>query len=472
MNPTPDRAKPSTEFKDGARQPPRLVIAGTASGVGKTTVTVATIAALGRRGLEIVPFKVGPDYIDPTYHALAAGRPCRNLDSWILPRSNLLALFARACLKTDLALVEGVMGLYDGRNEAGEVGSTAEIAKLLRAPVVLVLDVGKQARSAAATARGFQGFDPDLDLAGFILNRVGSERHAGLVRREVEAATGLPVLGALPKHAPIELPERHLGLIPTQQLERAREVVQQLGDLASQHLDLEQLLRIASAASPIPDKHEPLFPDRPLAAVPVGLAVARDEAFRFYSEDNLDLLEAFGARILPFSPLRDRALPGAARGIYLGGGFPELHAARLSTNTPLLGAIRRAFSDGLPIYAECGGLMYLAQGLTDFDGRRHGMAGLVGCEVAMTERRAALGYVRLRTARDTLIAPAGRELRGHEFHWSRLSSCSEAATAYDILEPRPRAEGFAQDNLLASYVHLHFGAEPDLARRFAKALIA
>jgi cobyrinic acid a,c-diamide synthase len=381
-----------------------------------------------------------------------------------------MALFERAAVGVDLALVEGVMGLFDGRNEAGEVGSTAEVARILGALVVLVLDVGKQARSAAATALGFQRFDPGTRLAGFVLNRVGSPRHAALVRREVEAASGLPVFGAFPKHAPVELPERHLGLVPTQELGRAQEVVGRLAELAAEHLDLEALLAAAGEAPVLGGAAATVFPAAPLRADRPGLAVARDEAFSFYYEDNLDLLAAWGAHLLPFSPLRAERLPDGTRGLYLGGGFPELFASQLAANRPLLEAVRRAAAAGLPIYAECGGLMYLAEALTDPEGREHRLAGLLPCRVAMTARRSALGYVRLRASTDTLLCEAGRELRGHEFHWSRLSAGAERANAYEVVEPAPRTEGFAQGNLLASYVHLHFGADPSLARRFVAAL--
>ena len=449
---------------------PRLVVAGTASGVGKTTIAAAALAAFRRRGLAVAPFKVGPDYIDPTYHALAAGRACRNLDSWILPRDHVLALFERATRGADLAVVEGVMGLFDGRNEAGESGSTAEVAGTIGAPVVLVLDVGKQARSAAATAVGFQRFDPATPLAGFILNRVGSPRHAALVRREVEAVTGLPVLGAFPKQALVELPERHLGLVPTQELERARDVVGRLAELAREHLDLDALLATARAVPALASMEEAVFPAAPIRCDEPGLAVARDEAFSFYYEDSLDLLAAFGARLLPFSPLRAGGLPDGARGLYLGGGFPELFADRLASNRALLGAVRRAAAEGMPIYAECGGLMYLAESLVDLDGREHRLSGLLPCRVAMMPRRAALGYVRLRARTDTLLCGAGRELRGHEFHWSRLSAGAEQANAYDVLDPARQAEGFARGSMLASYVHLHFGADPRLAQRFVAAL--
>jgi cobyrinic acid a,c-diamide synthase len=447
-----------------------VIFAGTASGVGKTTVTMATVAALAARGLAIAPFKVGPDYIDPSYHSLASGRPCRNLDGWIVPHANLLALFERACSGLDLAVVEGVMGLFDGRNDAGESGSTAELAKILRAPVVLVLDVAKQARSAAATARGFQSYDPSVPLAGFVLNRVGSSHHADMVRREVEAATGLPVLGILPRNSAVELPERHLGLVQINELERAREILARLTSMAAEYLDLHALLAVARTAPPLSTQASAIFPNGPSAIESLGLAVAQDEAFSFYYADNLDLLTGFGARLLPFSPLRDSALPPGSRGIYLGGGFPELFAEQLAANRPLLAELRRAAGQGLPIYAECGGLMYLSEALTDFEGHRHKLAGLIPCQVEMAERRSALGYVRLRTLQDTLLCPADSELRGHEFHWSRLASGTEHANAYDLLEPARGAEGFALGKLLASYVHLHFGAEPDLARRFVAAL--
>ena len=448
---------------------PRLVLAGTASGVGKTTLTAAIIAALAARGLQVAPFKVGPDYLDPTYHSLAAGRPCRNLDSWLVPPETLRGLFGHAAKGADCAAIEGVMGLYDGRDGAGEAGSSAEVAKLLRAPIVLVLDVSKQARSAAAVARGFQTFDPAAPIRAFLLNRVGSPRHAALARREIEAATGLPVLGALPRTAEIELPSRHLGLVPSEQQERAGQVVARLAELAEQHFDLSGLLELARAAGPLPVGRSPL-PDAPSREPPVGLAVARDAAFSFYYQDNLDLLAAHGARLLPFSPLHDEALPTAAAGLYLGGGYPELFAAQLAANRSMLDSVRRAAAAGLPIYAECGGLMYLARGLVDAAGQRHALTGLLPCSVAMAARRTALGYVELRALESSLLCQAGQGLRGHEFHWSRLIDGADQANAYELLAPAPRREGFVRDNLLASYVHLHFASQPDLARRFVASL--
>jgi cobyrinic acid a,c-diamide synthase len=453
------------------RQPGRLVIGGTASGVGKTTVTAAVLAALTARGLSLAPFKVGPDYIDPTYHSQAAGRACRNLDSWLVPHERLLALFSRATTGTDVALVEGVMGLFDGRSGAGNAGSTAEVAVLLRAPIVLVLDIARQARSAAALALGFQRFDPAVPLAGFILNRAGSARHTDLVRKEVEHATGLPVLGAMPRDAGLELPERHLGLTPSQEVEQSLATVERLADAARLHLDLNRLTELAGSAPPLPAAADELLG---LANQSPGerrcLAIARDEAFSFYYQDNLDLLELAGARLLPFSPLGDDELPLEAEGLYLGGGFPELHAERLAANTAMLRSVRRAAEAGLPIYAECGGLMYLAEGIVDFDGQQHAMSGLIPCSVGMQPRRSRLGYVELEARRQTLLSAAGARLRGHEFHWSAIVSGQERANAYQVLGEEPRIEGFARKSLLASYVHLHFGSAPELAERFVGSL--
>ncbi|MCC7107272.1 MAG: cobyrinate a,c-diamide synthase [Chloroflexi bacterium] len=456
---------------------PRIVVAGTASGVGKTSIVAGLSRALVRQGLRVAPFKVGPDYIDPTYHALATGRTCRNLDSWLLPREALLATFARGCRGADLAVIEGVMGLYDGRTDRGERGSTAEVAKWLRAPILLTLDVAKQARSAAATAVGFQQFDPTASIAAFVLNRVGSPNHTTLLRRAVEAATGRPVVGALPRHGEATLPERHLGLVPEGEHERASAAVEALADLVESAADLNAIVALAQGAAPLPQPADttpaPVRRDRPI------LAVARDAAFSFYYEDNLELLAALGARLAFFSPLDDSNLPPGARGVYLGGGFPELYAKRLAANRSLLAALRRAHARGSAMYAECGGLMLLARTLVDSDGRRHELAGLLPCDVVMTDARVALGYVELEATQDLLLCPAGTRLRGHEFHWSRLAGEDNSSPAYRVLAPpggdarnagTNKTEGFAMGHLLASYAHLHFASAPDLARAFVAAL--
>ena len=332
----------------------RLVIAGTQSGIGKTTIAVGLIDALRRRGLTVQPFKVGPDYIDPTYHTLAAGRACRNLDTWMLPAARVKSLFARAAGQADIAIVEGVMGLYDGYGYENESGSTAEVAKLLEAPVILVLDAGKMARSAGAIALGYQQYDKNVQLAGFIVNNAASANHGRGVATAVEMATGLPVVGWLPREKMLHIPERYLGLIPTAEPGRWSEFIATAGKVVARHLDLNHVLTVAQQAPPLSRHEVSQFAetdghsngDRPV------IAVARDEAFHFTYEDNLDLLRIAGAEIVFFSPLRDEALPSRTAAIILSGGFPEIHAAQLSANRPMHNALHAAHEDGLPIYAE------------------------------------------------------------------------------------------------------------------------
>lgn len=454
---------------------PRLVIAGVASNVGKTTLTVGLLAALRRRGLDVRPFKTGPDYIDPTYHRYAAGVPSRNLDTWLLPVDALRTSFARATTGSDLALIEGVMGLYDGADYLSDAGSTAELAKILGAPVVLVLDVRAQARSAAAVALGFQRLDPDLPLAGFLLNRVGSAGHAAGVKAAVEAVTGLPVFGAQPHAEGLAIPERHLGLLPAterSETEGLQELVNGLADCVEASCDLDALLAIARAAPPLVAA-PPDAPPSHAGTAPV-VAVARDRAFSFYYEDNLDLLRAAGAEIAFFSPLADTELPSNTKAVYLGGGFPEVYAAALTANGRLRDLLRAALAAGMPCYAECGGLMYLTEALVDRDQARHPMVGAVPGYAVMHPRRTRLGYATVRATRDTILLKVGECIRGHEFHYSAWEGIPrDLAHPYAVLPRREhdaiRPEGFARDNILASYVHLHFGAMPSLADRFVEA---
>ncbi len=446
----------------------RLVLGGAWSGVGKTTLATGLMAALRARGLAVQPFKVGPDYIDPSYHTLACGRPSRNLDTWMVPPEAALELFHRACAGAELAVVEGVMGLFDGHSGLDDTGSTAHVARLLEAPVVLVLDVGKTCRSAAAMALGYSRLDPRVKVAGVILNQIASQKHYQWTREAVEGETGIPILGYLPKDAALHIPERHLGLVPTAERGRLEEFVARLRVVIEEHLDVEQVLEVARSAGPLSVPVPLVFPPEPLP-VRATLAVARDEAFSFYYQDNLDLLEAYGARLVPFSPLNDAELPREAGGIYLGGGFPEVYASTLSANSSMLQSIREAARRGLPIYGECGGLMYLSEGITDFEGQRFPMVGLVPRWSVMQRKRVILGYVEVETPRRSFLAPAGARMRGHVFHWSEIEPFPPEASAFHTVDPEPRWDGYLKDNILASYVHLHFGAAPELARNLVEA---
>jgi cobyrinic acid a,c-diamide synthase len=496
----------------------QILIAGVSSGVGKTTLTMGLIAALRRQGLVVQPFKAGPDYIDPTYHTLAAGRPCRNIDTWMTPPDRALTLYHHAAQKADIAVIEGVMGIFDGFSYTDEEGSTAQIAKLVGAPVLLSLDVGKMARSAGALALGYTQFDPALNIAGFILNRCGSVGHYQGVKQAVEAATGRPVVGWLPKTANLHIPERHLGLMPTDERGDLTAFIHHAADLVEQYFDLELILSIASLMSRQKTNYElqitnyeteiPLTGAQvvnrkskivnPKSKVP--LAVARDAAFSFYYEDNLDLLRAAGAEILFFSPLRDSTLPPETAGLYLGGGFPEIYADQLAANELMLASLRRAYAAAMPIYAECGGFMYLTEAIIDLNGQRHPMVGLVPGLTRMQPHLVSLGYRIVESPSGNFLLPAGLTTRGHEFHWStwepgakddggrmkdEISSSSFIRLPSDeghpssfqpawLIRPRQSEEklepnGYANNNLIASYMHLHFAHHLPLADNFVAA---
>ncbi len=433
------------------RNVPRIVIAAAASGAGKTTIAAGLIAALRRQGLVVQPFKCGPDYIDPSYHERAAGRPCRNLDAWMLDAAQLLQGFSRGCRDADIAVIEGVMGLFDGSNWHDEHASTAQIAKLLGAPVVLVTDIAGAARSAAVTALGCQHFDRDLALRGVILNFAGSEGHAKGCAEAITTITGLPVLGWLPRDSKLQIPERHLGLVP-----------------GGEHLDSSSL--IADIADAVAQRFD-------LPAVMEMIAVARDDAFCFYYPENLELLTEAGAAIEFFSPLKGEQPSPDAAGVYLGGGYPELHASELASNVGLWHALKELRARDAPIFAECGGFMVLTQGLIDGEGRRWPMAGLIPGVARMTDKLAALGYRHAAALHPNLLAEAGEELRGHEFRYSRWV-CDEPiagdAVAWRVRGTRAEAPadsgGFVSGNLLASYLHVHFAQRAGIAGRFVEKL--
>lgn len=444
---------------------PAVVIAGVRSGVGKTTIATGIMGALTRRGLAVQPFKAGPDYIDPSYHRLACGVPSRNLDTWLLPADTVLELYGRASSRRHISVIEGVMGLFDGHSSQDEEGSTAQLAKLLRAPVILVADASKVARSVAAEVLGYQQFDRELNVAGVILNGVGSPAHLDFCQPQIEATTGLPVLGYLPRRAEFEQPERHLGLIPTVEGTVARNWYDTLIAQVEETIDVAAIARIASEATPafVPPQVYPAE-ERPRRTI---IALAQDKAFNFYYQDSLDLLEAWGAELAPFSPLTDESLPEGTEGVYLGGGFPEIFAAELASNRPMLESIRSAAAGGMPIYGECGGLMYLGRSLTGFDGQAHDMAGLVPAVSAMSQSRLTLGYREVEARQDGPLLSAGKRVRGHEFHWSTLERTPEPdESVHRVLNQDGRPDGFRSGSVWATYVHVHMGSETGLAPRF------
>lgn len=441
-----------TERSDLFRLGPRLVVAGTHSGSGKTTVATGLMAALRRRGLAVAAAKVGPDFIDPGYHALATGRPGRNLDAWICGESAIGPLAGRASAGADVLIVEGVMGMFDGASDPVGTGSTAHVTRLLDAPVVLVIDASSVSRSVAAMVHGFATYEPDVRVAGVLLNRVGSDGHEVLLR-EALLPLGIPVLGALRRDDAFAWRDRHLGLVPV--VEHRARVERSLDALATAmeaYVDLDGLVATAGRASRVP---VPALPP-PTPSGRVRLAVAGGPAFSFVYPDNLEAFEAAGAELVPFDPRVDARLP-EAEGLYVGGGFPEVFVEELAANEPLLADVRRRVREGMATLAECGGLLWLARAL---DGRQ--MAGVVQAEARMTDQL-TLGYREARVRTETPVAPAGGVLRGHEFHYSTLEPAGE------MLEMRGRfGNGFAGHGgprLLASYLHLHFGGDPTPAER-------
>jgi cobyrinic acid a,c-diamide synthase len=444
-----------------------LVVAGTASGVGKTTVTLGLLEAYRRRGLRVQAFKVGPDFIDPGFHALVTGRPSYNLDGWMCDRDTVLRCVAREAADADLVVVEGVMGCFDGLDGESEDGSTAQIAKWLGAPVVLVVDAGRLSRSAGAVALGFEQFDPDLDVAAVIANGVGGPAHRAWVLGAIARACRAAPVGALSHDSTLTVPERHLGLVTAREgtLDGPRRA--RLAAAVATSIDLDRLLSLARPLSRLPAPAP--RPARPREEARIG--VARDAAFQFYYAENLDLLEAAGATLVPWSPLADRDVPDVD-GLYLGGGYPELHAELLADNAGVrrqLGALAAA---GKPIYAECGGLMFLARALEDAAGVARPMVGVLPATVSLRPARMTLGYREVAFTVDTPLGKAGTTARGHEFHVSTMTEPTGVTRAYRVRGAGRGAEGregYLIGRTLMSYVHLHFASSPDLAPAFVRA---
>jgi cobyrinic acid a,c-diamide synthase len=448
-----------------------LAIAGTHSGVGKTTIAIALMAALTRRGLRVQPFKIGPDFIDPGFHRLASGRASRNLDGWMLSRDTNLEILAQASQDADIAIIEGVMGLFDGSDAVSQTGSTAEIAKWLGSPVLLVIDTSAMAGSAAALVRGFEDFDPDVRLAGVLCNRVGGSGHADILRQAIAARCRAKPLGFLPSDEKIALPERHLGLVMARE-SLSKEHLSEMASWIETHVDIDGLLSVAREQS-LPLETSRPSPSQVSVERRARIGLARDAAFCFYYEDNLDLLKQCGADLIQFSPISDGALPANLDGLYLGGGYPELYAAQLSENASMRDAIVQFAKAGRPIYAECGGFMYLCEAILDTDRREYQMAGLFPTRVRMQKQLAAIAYVEAEVPEAALWLRAGQRLRGHEFHYSTIDGmpASVSRCLRLITGDKTREDGYAIGSVLAGYSHLHFRSSPDFASSFVDACL-
>ncbi|MFF3486005.1 cobyrinate a,c-diamide synthase [Streptomyces sp. NPDC002701] len=489
---------------------PRLVVAAPSSGSGKTTVATGLMAAFASRGLAVSPHKVGPDYIDPGYHALATGRVGRNLDAYMCGAELIAPLFSHGARGCDLAVVEGVMGLFDGAAGEGELASTAHVAKLLRAPVVLVVDASSQSRSVAALVHGFASWDPEVRIGGVILNKVGSDRHESLLREALDQS-GVAVLGVLRRAPQVATPSRHLGLVPVAERRgEAVEAVAAMGSQVREGCDLDALLALARSAGslacagwdagaalvsspppplPVPSlkaappappvalRARPQTPDGLKDGRPGGLkvespdglklrapvvAVAGGAAFTFSYAEQVELLLAAGAEVVPFDPLQDEQLPDGTRGLVVGGGFPEVYGAELSANEPLRKAVAALAESGAPVAAECAGLLYLSRELDSLP-----MCGVIDAAARMDERL-TLGYRDAVAVSDSVLAEAGSRMRGHEFHRTVVEPGAGAVAAWGMRAPARRLEGFVQRGVHASYLHTHWAAAPGVARRFVE----
>lgn len=443
---------------------PKILIAGTHSGVGKTTVALALMAAFRAHGRRVQPFKAGPDFIDPGHHRLACGRESRNLDGWMLGAELNRKIFQEATEDADFAIIEGMMGLFDGASPVSEQGSTAEIAKQIDAPVLLVIDGSAMARSAAALVSGFAKFDPELKILGVLFNRIRSEGHFHLLREAVESALEIPVVGYLQPNEEITILDRHLGLRTALEDERTM-LYQTLGDMAQETVNLEVIEDLAQkgkrlgslgvVAQEVPIK---------LEAGLIKIGVAYDPAFCFYYQDNLELLKASGGEIIQFSPMTDPVLPDVDL-VYLGGGYPELYAKTLEENEGMRHSIQQFAREGGVVFAECGGLMYLTQSIEDFEGEKFDMVGVFPGTVSMDRKSLTLGYRETELANSCILGEAGTKVRGHEFHYSSFTpneKINYACQWSDARSTKQGQDGLIKDNVIALYTHLHFASQPSI----------
>lgn len=474
-------------MKNTGHKPKAFIIAGTHSGAGKTTLTLGIMEALRRRGYKVQPFKAGPDYIDPGYHTALCQTPSYNLDTWMMGVNGVKRTFSSAMQSGDIGVIEGVMGLFDGKSgerQGGPVGpgSTADIARVLKVPVVLVLDASGMAGSAAAVVKGFERFDPAVKIAGVIFNRVGSPSHYGILKSAVTGSTGVKALGFLPADRTIKLPHRHLGLVTSGEIRRGEwaKFLKRTRSLVEENVDIGGLLKAlplpmvrgkgSPSGLPVRDTHA-THPGKTPPEKTLKIAVARDSSFCFYYTENLEILEGLGAKVVFFSPVNDKTLPRGVKGVYLGGGYPELYARALELNGSLREEIRRFSVAGYPVYAECGGLMYLGRALKDLKGKTRSMAGVFPWTSKMLAKRKALGYRELKAGAGCPFLKRGETIRGHEYHYSEIKTPpARIKRVFFVTGSGGKSkEGYVYKNTLASYVHLHFASNPAFARGFIRA---
>lgn len=456
---------------------PRLLVGAPQGRSGKTTVTLGLLAALTARGLKVQPFKKGPDFIDPSWLTRVAGCTCRNLDCYLMERQSIRHTFIRHAENADIAVIEGAMGLFDGVDLRGS-GSSAEVAKIVQAPVLLVVNCSRMTRSVAATVNGFANFDPDVKIGGVILNQVARSRHEKMLRAAIEEYCDVPVLGAMPKGTQYNIPDRHLGLIPAGENEALMAAVRQIGEAAAQYLDIDGILKMAREWPGLVEEQEIpaaaeinwLRPDQLQSARPeIVIGVIRDRSFSFYYPENLEALSEAGASLVEISAIDDPALPDID-GLYIGGGFPEILARELEENRPFRENLRELIEQGLPVYAECGGLMYLGRRI-HYDNKSYEMVGALPLEVEMVKKPQGHGYMHLEVLEGTPYFPKGKIIRGHEFHNSRVIDLehSRCDFAFRVLRGHGitgEYDGIKYKNVVALYNHIHAVAEPDWARHF------
>ncbi|MDQ0214225.1 cobyrinic acid a,c-diamide synthase [Oikeobacillus pervagus] len=443
----------------------RLVITGTGSGVGKTTITIGIMCALKKKGLQVQGFKCGPDYIDPSYHTAVTGRQSRNLDSWMLNHETVKDILKVASENSDISIIEGVMGFYDGKSPTSDIGSTAEISLVTESPVLLVVNCASMARSVAAIVKGFQTLNEKVRIVGVIANRVGSVGHYKLVKAAIEQECQIPVVGYLQKNDQLSIPERHLGLIPSIERGELDDFFEQLASYIEESIDLDQILSLAEASELTIDNDSSVFKRK--QQPPVRIAVAKDAAFNFYYEENFRLLENYGVKLHYFSPLKGEKLPDDIDGLYIGGGFPEEFASELAAKTDVKLSIKTAIDQGLPTLAECGGFMYLTEQLKTTDGQVFPMVGVISGGVEMQTKRAALGYREVSGLDGNYLLPNGLKARGHEFHYSTFHPKVDLQAAYETKGMRGvKQEGVIEKKVVAGYTHLHFASCPELVQNW------